>query len=150
MKKTCGIFLVFVFIVLMPACGNSSVPDNGNIEGNLESSFNENLILLDSGEWPQNEYTVHVQQPDSGEFLRGCIDPDKEFCFLELSGMTQAEAERYVNTLKEAGFSELEEVSEEIYDDYISVGTLLTYNNTAISIAYTNDLFCMYIKINHK
>ncbi|WP_195464649.1 hypothetical protein [Faecalispora jeddahensis] len=60
--------------------------------------------------------------------------------------MTQLKSEQYIKALKESGFSEVEKVSEEINDDYISVGTLLTKDSTTISISYTDDLFGMYIK----
>jgi hypothetical protein len=33
-------------------------------------------------------------------------------------------------------------------DGYISVGTLLTCDDTSVSISYTDDLFGMYIKTN--
>jgi len=139
MKKACGIFVIMTLIALMTACGNSATSDTG-------SPLPENLVMLDAEEWPQNEYTVNVPQPKSGTLLRGWIDPDKGFCYLELSGITQTESEQYVKSLKEAGFAEVEKVSEEINDDYVSVGTLLTHGNTSVSISYIDDLFGMYIK----
>lgn len=145
MKRACGIFLVIALIVLMTACGNNSISDNGVVGDNLESVLPENFILLDAGEWPQNEYTANIPQPESGTLLRGWIDPDKEYCHIELSDMTQTKSEQYVKALKEAGFTEVEKVSEEINDDYISVGTLLTKDNISASVAYTDDLFGMSI-----
>ena len=145
MKKAYGIFLVVVLIVIVTACGNSSVSD-GDAANNSENSLPENFVVLDAGEWPQNEYTANIPQPDSGKFLRGWIDPDKEYCYLELSDITQDESEQYVQTLKEAGFTEVEKVAEEINDDYISVGTLLSCEETSVSVSYIDDLFGMYIK----
>ena len=146
MKKIYGILLVFTLIVLITACGNSTISDNKDAANNSGNSLPENFVMLDAGEWPQNEYTANIPQPESGTLLRGWIDPDKEYCHLELSEITQPESEQYVNALKEAGFTEVEKVSEEINDDYISIGTLLTKDNTTVSISYTDDLFGMYIK----
>ncbi len=146
MKKIYGILLVFTLIVLITACGNSTISDNKDAANNSGNSLPENLVMLDAGEWPQNEYTASIPQPESGTLLRGWIDPDKEYCYIELSDMTQTKSEQYVKALKEAGFTEVEKVSEEIYDDYISVGTLFTKDNTTVSIAYTNDLFGISIK----
>lgn len=84
MKKIYGIFLAAVFIVLLTACDNSTISGNGVATDNLESVLPEKFIILDAGEWPQNEYTVNIPPPESGELLRGRIDPDKEYCDLEL------------------------------------------------------------------
>lgn len=147
MKKACGIFLIVTFIALMTACGNSFTSDAGDVADDSGNSLPENLVMLDVGEWPQNEYTANMPQPESsGTLLRGWIDPDKEFCYLELSDITRTESEQYVESLKEVGFSEVDKVSEEINDDYVSVGTLLTSDNTSVSISYIDDLFGMYIK----
>jgi len=130
----------------MTACGNSSISVTGDADINFGNSLPENLVMLDAGEWPKNEYTANIPQPEAGTLLRGWIDPDKEFCYFELSGITQTESEQYVESIKEAGFSEVEKVSEEINDDYVSVGTLLTSDDTSISVSYIDNLFCMYIK----
>ncbi len=143
MKKVCGIFLIVTIIALMTACGDS---DTGDVDNNSGNSLPDNFVMVDAGEWPQNEYTANIPQPESGTLLRGWIDPDKEFCYLELSDITQTESEQYIESLKEVGFAEVKKVSEEINDDYVSVGTLLTHDNTSVSISYIDDLFGMYIK----
>ena len=146
MRKVCGIFLIATLIALMTACGNSSISDTGKVDNNSGNTLPENLVMLDVGEWPQNEYTDNIPQPESGTLLRGWIDPAKEFCYLELSDIAQTESEQYVESLKKAGFSEVEKVSEEVNNNYVSVGTLLTCDDTSVSISYIDDLFCMYIK----
>lgn len=146
MKKVCGMLLIVALIALMAACSNNSISDTGEVTNNSGNSLPESFVMLDAGEWPQNEYTSNIPQPESGTLLRGWIDPDKEYCYIELSDMTQTKSKQYVKTLKEAGFTEVEKVSEEIYDDYISVGTLLTKDNAIVNIAYTNDLFGISIK----
>jgi hypothetical protein len=149
MKKASGIFLIVALTVLMAACGDSSISKTEDTANNSGNSLPENFVMLDTGEWPQNEYTANIPQPESGTLLHGWIDPDKEYCSLTLSGITQAESEQYVKALKEAGFTEVEKVSEEINGDYVSVGTLLTSGDTSVSISYTDDLFGMYIKIKN-
>lgn len=146
MKKACEVFLFAMLFVLMTACGNTSSSDNGVNDDNSGNALPENFVMLDTEEWPENEYTANIPQPESGTLLRVWIDLDKEYCHLELSDMTQSKSEQYVKALKESGFSEVEKVSEEINDDYISVGTLLTKESSIISISYTDDLFGMYIK----
>ncbi len=146
MKKACGVFLAAMLIALMAACGNTSSSDNEANANNSGNSLPESFVMLDAGEWPQNEYTANIPQTESGTVQRGWIDPAKEYCYIELSDMTQAQTEQYVNTLKEAGFSEVEKVSEEINDDYISIGTLLIKDSATISIAYGDDSFGMCIK----
>lgn len=146
MKKACGVFLAAMLIALMTACGNTSLSDNGVNADHSGNALPENFVMLDTEGWPENEYTANIPQPESGTLLRGWIDPDQGYCHLELSDMTQFKSEQYIKALKESGFSEVEKVSEEINDDYISVGTLLTKDSTTISISYADDLFGMYIK----
>lgn len=129
----------------MAACGNNTL-STGNAENNSGNSLPENLIILDSEKWPQNEYTVNIPPPESGIIQQAWIDPDKKFCYLELSDLTLTESSQYVESLKQSGFSESEKVSEEINEDSISVNILLTCNNTDISISYIDNLFGMYIK----
>lgn len=144
--KAYGIFLAVALIVLMTACGTDSIPENGVAADNPESVLPESCIILDTGEWPQNEYIDNIPRPESGTLLRGWIDPDQEYCYLQLSDMTQSKSEQYIQALKEAGFAKVEEISAEINDDYISIGTLLAKDSTIISIAYTDDLFGMYVR----
>ncbi|WP_313344576.1 hypothetical protein [Sedimentibacter sp.] len=146
MKKVCGIFLIIMLVAFMTACGNTSISENEDTVDSSGNALPENFVMLDAEEWPDNEYTANIPQPESGTLLRGWIDLDKEYCHLELFDMTQSDSEQYVKTLKESGFSEVDKVSEEINDDYISVGTLLTKDSTTISISYIDDLFGMYIK----
>ena len=146
MKKACGVFLAAMLIALMAACSNGSISGNEDTADSSGNALPENFVMLDAKEWLDNEYTANIPQPESGTLLRGWIDPDKEYCHLELSDMTQSDSEQYVKALKESGFSEVDKVSEEINDDYISVGTLLTKDGTTVSIAYADDLFGMYIK----
>ena len=146
MKKACGVFLAAMLIALMAACSNGSISGNEDTADSSGNALPENFVMLDAKEWLDNEYTANIPQPESGTLLRGWIDPDKEYCHLELSDMTQSDSEQYVKALKESGFSEVDKVSEEINDDYISVGTLLTKDSTTISISYIDNLFGMYIK----
>jgi len=135
-----------MLVAFMTACGNTSISENEDTVDSSGNALPENFVMLDAEEWPDNEYTANIPQPESGTLLRGWIDLDKEYCHLELFDMTQSDSEQYVKTLKESGFSEVDKVSEEINDDYISVGTLLTKDSTTISISYIDDLFGMYIK----
>jgi hypothetical protein len=122
--------------------------DNGIDADNKKGALPENINMLDTMEWPQNEYTTNIPPPESGELLFGWIEPDQEYCHLQLSDITKKESQQYVKDLKEVGFMEIEKVSEEIDDDYLSVGILLRYDNTFISMAYMDDSLSMYIKLD--
>jgi len=140
MKKAGGIFLIAMLFFLMAACA-------GDPGGNRPvSPLPGNLIMLDAGEWPENEYTADMPHPESGTVERGWIDPEKKYCYIEFSDMTQSKSEQYVEALKKAGFREADKVSEEIGSSSLSVGILLTREDTGVSLSYLNDLCAMYIK----
>ena len=58
MKKTFGILLIIVLIGLITACGNSTVSSADDAIDNSQNALPENFVMLDAGEWPQNEYTA--------------------------------------------------------------------------------------------
>lgn len=110
------------------------------------ASLPENLTMLDVGVWPNNEYTNSIPKPESGTVLRGWIDPEKKYCYIQFSDINQVKSEAYIKKLKENGFEEVQMTSEKIKNEgYISVGTVLSNGETTVSIAYTNDLFALYI-----
>lgn len=146
MKKACGVFPAAMLIALMTTCGNTSLPDNGVNANHSGNVLPENFIMLDTEGWPRSEYTASIPQLELGTLLCGWTDPDQEYCYPELSDTTQLKSEQYTKTLEESGLSEVKKVLEEINNDYIPMGTLLTKDNTIISISYTNDPFGMYIK----
>ncbi|MBV1757180.1 MAG: hypothetical protein KMY55_04970 [Dethiosulfatibacter sp.] len=134
MKKAL-MFLAIMILTFLTACGN-----------NTENPLHENLIILDAGEWSQNEYTANIPESEWGEFLRGWIDPEQEFFYLELSNISQDESEQYIQKMKKTGFIIVEEVSEEINNEYISVGILLANDDTSVNLSYFDSFLMMYIK----
>lgn len=149
MKKTCGIFLVIVLIVLMTACGGGPASDNGISTDNSVNSLPENLIILDAGEWPENEYTANIPQPDSGTVGHGWIDPDNQYCYIEMKDVKSATMENWYGLLMNSGFSEVRKIAEEINgQDYTSTNALLQNDDVTVSMAHLStdkNEFMLYI-----
>lgn len=115
------------------------------------TSFPENFIMLAAGEWPDNEYTKHIPKPENGAVLRGWIDPDKQYCYIQFSDINQAESEAYTDKLEERGFNEVAMTSEEIKNaGYTSVGALYANDDTYVSITYTDNMFGIFISHTNK
>lgn len=108
-------------------------------------SLPQSLILSGNGEWPENGYTADLPKPDAGKVSRGWIDPDKGYCYLELTGVGPAESERYLSALKDAGFSEVKRASEKTDETRTSTAVNLSRGDTSLAISYLDDLFCLYI-----
>ncbi len=147
MKKLYTIFLIMVLIFIMTACENKHIINNRSSVDSSGDSLPDSFIMFDTEKWPENEYTANIPQPESESNVRGWIDPDKGYCYIELPDMTKTESEKYIETLKATGFAEVEKVAEEIKnEDYVSIGTLLTYDGITVSIAYLDEHFGMCIK----
>lgn len=142
MKKTCGALFAVALAMLVAACGSGFAPDAGeNERGNRSgNSLPERFIMLEAGEWPQNEYTETIPQPVAGTVSEGWIDPDKAYCYLKLSDITQASSEQYIKSLKKAGFSEVKRNAEKLDDDTVSVGALFQNGDTSVSLSYLDDI----------
>lgn len=137
MKKTCGIFLVVMFAVLMTACGNGSASDAGNRITNSENSLPDNLVMLDAGEWPQNEYIASIPQPESGTVSQGWIDPDVDLCYVDMTDVSREAMENWYSLLLESGFTEVEKIVEEsMGQHYTSTNALLQKDGIYVSMTH--------------
>lgn len=105
----------------------------------------QSLVLSEKGEWPENRYTAGLPKPDAGKVLRGWTDPDKRYCYLELTEISPAESERYLSAFKDAGFSEIKRVSEKTDETHTSTAVNLSRGDTGLAVSYLDDLFCLYI-----
>ena len=137
MKKICGILLLMLLIGLVAACGNSDVSVADDTGEDSTDALSENLVMLDAGEWPQNEYTANISQPESGTVAQGWIDPDHHRCYIDMTGVSSEAMEDWYNALLNSGFTEDGKAVEEIEgQDYISINAQLQKDGVCISVTH--------------
>lgn len=59
--------------------------------------------------------------------------------------MGPAESERYLSSLKDAGFSEVKRVSEKTDETHTSTAVNLSCGDAGLAVSYLDDLFCLHI-----
>lgn len=140
MKKP--IFVISLILVI--AFALTACPKQNSLrDANKPSS--ETLIMLDEGVWPENEYTEGLSVPP-GTVSWAVLDTTKGYCAISLIDLTDDEYNAYIELLKENGFFIIEEVSEEIEGQkYVSIGTILSNKNRALSISYIPNNLGIYI-----
>ena len=141
MKKI--IFVIAVILSLtLTGCSNE------NSEVNPNNNSSENIVKLDEGVWPENEYTEELPTPP-GTVNRALLNETKKYCAVFLVDLTDDEYNAYMELLKRNGFSPVEEVSENVKEqDYISVGTVLSNGEKALSISYIPGNLGIYISFD--
>lgn len=145
MKKIIMVFLAFSLIYFMVACENNS-SEKKEIDNSI-STLEGDFIFLEDDEWPNNEYTAGLFAPEAGVISEGWIDPDNKFLYILFSEISEIEAKNYIQDLNADGFSLVENISEEVNNgNYISNATILTKDDTFLSLAYSNEQLGIYIK----
>ena len=148
MKRMLGISAVLFLVIWLAPCtggGRSDAEDTAAVPASSAGA----LVILDSGAWPENEYTEHIPRLDAGTVTGGWIDMEQDYCYIESSGVDETDAENYLETLEQNGFQEIEEVSEQIEGQAdVSTGVLLSNGEAALSIACFQDYFGMYIHVS--
>lgn len=91
-------------------------------------------------EWPENEYTGQIPQPEYGVLDYVCDYSDTGRYMVVLTDITQEESGAYVEVLKERGFTEIHSEGNQV-----SVGTMLQKDSVVLSIAYSDNLFNILI-----
>ena len=82
--------------------------------------------MLDAGVWPENDYPAGLPIPP-GRVAWAMLDPGHESCSISLTDLTENDYRSYRKQLEQAGFTVLEETSEEVRGQaYVSIGTLLS------------------------
>lgn len=139
MKKVTSIILI-VLILSLAACANQK--NNLTDAGNAQS---ENITMPDEGVWPANDYTRGLPEP-SGTVVWARLDNKYENCSINMTDMSEADYNNYLDLLKQDGFSVVEEVPEEIKgQNYVSIGTLMSDGERCLSISYIPNSFTIYI-----
>lgn len=123
-------------LVLIAGCSKnnaSALPDN--VLPGLTSVAPEYVT-----EWPENEYTKHIPQPEHGVMHYVCDYSDAGRYLVALTDLTQEDSGDYVDVLKEQGFTEIHSEGNQV-----SVGTMLQKDKVALSIAYSDNILTILI-----
>lgn len=142
MKKAASILLT-VLILSLTAC---SRPDNRLADAEeRDDAQSAAITTLDEGVWPANDYTAGLPEP-SGTVAWATLDSRHGYCSVSMADMSETDFHGYLDRLKQAGFSVVKEVSEEIKGQgYVSVGTLMSDGEKWLSISYLPNCFTIYI-----
>lgn len=141
MKKFVSLFAIMLTFVLTSCSGSNTLSiltDNGEFQSS-------NIISLDEGIWPDNEYTAGLPVP-SGTVAWAILDTVHNNCGINMTDISEEEFENYVKTLKQEGFYVVEDDSEKIEgEDYISIGAILSNDEKGLSISYIPGSLTIYI-----
>lgn len=95
--------------------------------------------------WPANTFTDGLPVPP-GTVSWAAIDEAHQSLAVNLTDMNETDYADYMKSLQQAGFSVIEETSEDIKgQDYTSTGVLLSSGEKNISISYIPGNFTIYI-----
>lgn len=141
MKKFISVISIILMLALT-ACSNQETPPAADNSGNTQSG---SVTMIEDGVWPENEYTEGLPVPP-GTVSWVMLSTEQGYCSINILDISDAEYNEYMELLKQAGFSVIEEVSEEIKgQDYVSIGTILTNEEKGLSISYIPGIFGIYI-----
>ena len=139
MKKWIPAFALFLALFLTACAGQAAA------HANQTGTQPEGLTMLDANQWPENDYTQGLPVPP-GAVAWAMLDETRENCSACITQIPERDYLDYMAQLKQAGFSVMEEVSESVQgQDYISVGTLLSNGEKALSISYIPGQLTLYI-----
>ena len=135
MKKS---ILVFILLpALLTACSNRT-------ETSVDAPP-QAYTQLDEGVWPVNAYTDGLPVPP-GTVAWAMLDAEHKNCSIGIEDIAESEFDDYLNRLKQAGFSVVEDVSEKIKgQDYVSVGAILSNGEKGVSVSYVPGNLAIYI-----
>ena len=135
MKKSILVFILL--LALLTACSNRTET--------AADAPSQAYTQLDDGVWPVNAYTDVLHVPP-GTFAWAMIDAERNHCSVGIEDIAESEFDDYLNRLKQAGFSVVEDVSEKIKgQDYVSVGAILSNGEKGVSVSYVPGNLAIYI-----
>lgn len=136
MKKSI-LMIVLLLALLLTACSNRTET--------AADAPSQTYTQLDEGVWPVNAYTDGLPVPP-GTVAWAMLDAEHKNCSVGIEDIAESEFDDYLNRLKRAGFSVVEDVSEEIRgQDYVSVGTILSNGEKGVSVSYVPGNLAIYI-----
>ena len=135
MKKSILVFILL--LALLTACSNRT-------ETSVDA-LPQAYTQLDDGVWPVNAYTDGLPVPP-GTVAWVMIDAERNHCSVGIEDIAESVFDDYLNRLKQAGFSVVEDVSEKIKgQDYVSVGAILSNGEKGVSVSYVPGNLAIYI-----
>lgn len=135
MKKSILVFILL--LALLTACSNRTET--------TADAPPQAYTQLDEGVWPVNAYTDGLPVPP-GTVAWAMIDAERNHCSVGIEDIGESEFDDYLNRLKQAGFSVVEDVSEKIKgQDYVSVGAILSNGEKGVSVSCVPGNLAIYI-----
>jgi len=135
MKRWILVFVLLLALVLT-ACSNRT---------ETTADAPQAYTQLDEGVWPVNAYTDGLPVP-AGTVAWAMLDAEHKNCSIGIEDIAESEFDDYLNRLKQAGFSVVENVSEKIKgQDYVSIGTILSNGEKGVSVSYVPGNLAIYI-----
>lgn len=136
MKKLVPV-LAILLLFSLTACAAQTAGDAGvEVTG---------MTVLSSGEWPENAYTQGLPVPP-GTVSWTTVDAEHHSCGVNVTEIDENGYQDYCRKLAQAGFSVLQNVSEEIAgQDTVSTGTLYSNGEKSLSISYIPGSLTIYI-----
>ena len=144
MKKRLLTIVILLVLFLTACAGRTAGADDA------ERLPAESVTMLDEGVWPVNAYTEGLPVPP-GTVTWAMLDAEHDTCGVSVTELSEDDFNDYQVRLAQAGFSPVEHVSEEIKGQgYVSIGTLLSNGEKALSISYVPDTLTIYISLENK
>ena len=135
MKKSILVFILL--LALLTACSNRTET--------AADAPSQAYTQLDDGVWPVYAYTDGLPVPP-GTVAWAMINAERNHCSVGIEDIAESEFDDYLNRLKQAGFSVVEDVSEKIKgQDYVSVGAILSNGEKGVSVSYVPGNLAIYI-----
>lgn len=94
--------IAILLILSLTACSAPKTPPKDT--GDASNSQSEDIIRLDEGEWPVNEYTEGLPVP-TGTVAWAMIDTEHGNCSISISGIEENDYDNYMELLIQEGFS---------------------------------------------
>ena len=139
MKKWISALALLLALSLTACSGQAAAPVDRT------GTHPEGLTVLDTDVWPENEYTQGLPVP-SGTVAWAMLDETHENCSACITEIPERDYLDYIAQLKQADFSVMEEVSEPVRgQNYVSIGTLLSDGEKALSLSYIPGQLTLYI-----
>lgn len=139
---------VFIFLLIfLAACSNPNIPSAG--PSSQDAAPSQEIAIPDREEWPLNSYTEGIPVP-AGTVSWTALDTKQGNCTVSITDVLEQDYHEYLQALQQAGFSEVESISEEIEGEgYVSNGALLSDGKKWVSISYIPEHLTVYISEEH-
>lgn len=134
-----------VFAVLLALAIVSTACSHQDSTSDTSGEPSSSITMLEEGVWPENEYTDGLPVC-FGTVSWAVLDEEKGYCGISLVDVSDEVYNVYMQELNDAGFSVVDETSEEIDgEDYVSIGTVLSDGEKGLSISRIPDNLVLYI-----